>query len=114
MAIMASDLADRPWIPITAAVVIVTCVVVAVWRSAWVALAALVGALVGAVAFLPVGYVVKDGPPGCQSCGEYITVLMGASFRVPYNGPFAASVGAAVLGVVFALVAWGFLRRTRG
>lgn len=91
--------------------IVLVAVVVAVWRSAWVALAAIVGGLLGAIAFVPVGYRVLDGPADCESCGEYITVLIGASFRAPYNGPRTAALGALVFGAVCASVVWA-LRRT--
>lgn len=107
---VASDLADRPWIPIAAAVVVLTLVAVAMWRSAWIALAAFGGAIIGAVAFMPVGSTFMDGPADCRSCGTYIRVLMGASFRTPYNGPRTAAVGATVLACVFAVAAWGLTR----
>lgn len=108
--VVASDMADRPWLPITAAVVVLVCAAIAIWRSAWIALAALLGGLIGAVAFLPVGNTVLDGPAACGSCGTYITVLIGASFRTPYNGPRTAAIGAVVLGCVFALAVWRLSR----
>jgi hypothetical protein len=113
--IVASDLADRPWIPIAAAVFALTFVTVAIWRSAWIALAAFGGAIIGAVAFMPVGTKFLDGPADCRSCSTYITVLMGASFRTPYNGPRTAAISATVLGCVFGLAAWGLtmLRRDK-
>ena len=76
--------------------------VVAVWVA--------IGAAIGAVAFLPVGYEVRDGPPDCTACGEFALVLMGAHFRRPYNGPLMAAIGAVVLGTVFGLAAWGLVR----
>ena len=76
--------------------------VVAVWAA--------IGAAIGAVAFLPVGYEIRDGTPDCTTCGEYTLVLMGAHFRQPYNGPLMALVGALVLGTVFGLAAWGLTR----
>ena len=108
--VVGSDLADRPWIPIAAAVVPFTLVAVAIWRSAWIALAAFGGAIIGALAFMPVGTKFMDGPADCRSCGTYITVLMGASFRTPYNGPRTAAIAAVVLGCIFALAAWGLTR----
>jgi hypothetical protein len=109
--VVASDMADTPWLPITAALLVLTCAAIALWRSAWIPLAALVGAILGALAFVPVGTRFLDGPPDCESCGTYITVLIGASFRVPYNGPLTAAIGAAVLGTVFGLSAWGLVNR---
>lgn len=106
---IASDLADRPWIPITAALVILTSVVVAVRRSAWVALAAIVGAFLGALAFLPVGGYVADGPPRCESCGAYVSVLIGSNFRVPWNGPRTAAISALVCATAFAATTVGVL-----
>jgi hypothetical protein len=77
--------------------------VVAVWAA--------IGAAIGAVVFLPVGYVELDGPPDCPTCtAELRTVLMGAHFPTPYNAPLMAALGAFVLGTVFALAAWGLTR----
>jgi hypothetical protein len=76
--------------------------VVAVWAA--------IGAAIGAVAFLPVGYEIRDGTPDCTTCGEYALVLMGAHFRQPYNGPLMAAIGALLLGTVFGLAAWGLTR----
>jgi hypothetical protein len=74
--------------------------------AVWVA----IGAAIGAVAFLPVGYEVRDGGPDCTTCGEFTKVLMGARFRQPYNGPLMAVIGALALGAVFGLAAWGLSR----
>jgi hypothetical protein len=74
--------------------------------SVWVA----IGAAIGAVAFLPVGYEVRDGTPDCTTCGAFTVVLMGAHFRQPYNGPLMAAIGAVVLGTVFGLAGWGLSR----
>jgi hypothetical protein len=76
--------------------------VVAVWAT--------IGAAIGAVAFLPVGYEIRDGTPDCTTCGEYTLVLMGAHFRQPYNGLLMAAIGALVLGALFGLAAWGLTR----
>jgi hypothetical protein len=76
--------------------------VVAVWAT--------IGAAIGAVAFLPVGYEIRDGGPDCKTCGEFALVLIGAHFRQPYDGVLMAAIGALVLGAVFALVAWGLTR----
>lgn len=75
---------------------------VAVWAA--------IGAAIGAVAFMPVGYEVRDGPRDCTTCGEFTLVLMGAHFREPYIGPLMAAIGAVVLATVFALAAWGLSR----
>jgi len=76
--------------------------VIAVWVG--------IGAAIGAVAFLPVGYEIRDGGPGCTTCGEFSKVLMGARFRQPYNGLLMAGISAVVLGAVFGLAAWGLSR----
>ncbi len=76
--------------------------VVAVWVA--------IGAAIGAVAFLPVGNEVRDGPADCTTCGEFTLVLMGAHFRRPYNGPLMAAIGAVVLAILFGLAAWGLVR----
>ena len=76
--------------------------VVAVWAA--------IGAAIGAVAFLPVGYEIRDGTPDCTTCGEFTVVLVGAHFRQPYNGLLMAAIGALVLGSVFALAGWGLSR----
>jgi hypothetical protein len=74
--------------------------------AVWVA----IGAAIGAVAFMPVGYEIRDGGPDCTACGEFTKVLMGARFRQPYNGLLAAGISAVVLGAVFGLTAWGLSR----
>jgi hypothetical protein len=76
--------------------------VVAIWAA--------IGAAIGALAFMPVGYEIRDGPPDCTTCGEFALVLMGAHFRRPYNGPLMAAIGAVVLGTLFGLAAWGLVR----
>jgi len=76
--------------------------VIAVWVG--------IGAAIGAVAFLPVGYEVRDGGRDCTTCGEFTKVLMGARFRQPYNSPLMALIGALVLGAVFGFAAWGLSR----
>jgi hypothetical protein len=75
-----------------------------------VAVCAAIGAAIGAVAFLPVGYEIRDGPADCKTCGEFTLVLMGAHFRRPYNGPLMALIGALALGAVFGLATWGLTR----
>ena len=69
-----------------------------------------IGVAIGAVAFMPVGYEIRDGGPDCTTCGEFTEVLMGAHFRQPYNGPLMAFISALVLGALFGLAAWGLSR----
>lgn len=111
---LASDMADRPWLPITAIGVVVVYATVAILRSAWIALAALIGAILGAVAFLPIGSTTVDRPVGCESCRGSVTVLMGATFQTPYNGPRTATIGAIAGAALFALAAYGLTRFRRG
>ena len=79
-------------------------------RAAVIIVWGAIGAAIGAAAFIPVGYEVRDGGADCTSCGEFTVVLMGAHFRQPYNGPLVAAAGAIVLGALFAFVAWGLVR----
>jgi hypothetical protein len=79
-------------------------------RASVVTVWAAIGAAIGAAAFVPVGYEVRDGGPDCTTCGEFTVVLIGAHFRQPYNGLLMATAGALVLGSLFALVAWGLVR----
>jgi hypothetical protein len=73
------------------------------------AIAAIVGAILGALAFLPIGGYDLDGPPGCEACGSYISVLIGMDFRVPWNGPRTAAISALVCATVFAAATIGVL-----
>jgi hypothetical protein len=82
-------------------------------RGTVVTVCAAIGAAIGAVAFLPVAYEVRDGGPDCRTCGEFTVVLIGAHFRQPYNGFVMAAIGALVLATVFGLAAWGLTRLVR-
>ena len=74
-----------------------------------VVVAAIVGAVLGALVFVPIGGYDLDGPPGCEACGSFVTVLIGMDFRVPWNGPRTAAISALVCASVFAARTMGVL-----
>jgi hypothetical protein len=90
---------------------------VAVGRIFWIVVAALIGAGLGAIAFVPAAYSIVDGERDCGYCGSYVIVMARITFREPYNAARASMIAAVVVGSVFALATWGLLRlmdRRRG
>jgi hypothetical protein len=73
----------------------------------------IVGAAVGAIAFIPTGYEYRDGPPGCGSCGTFNTTVLAGIHRVD-SFPRVIVQGAVagfILGLIFATLVFWVQRR---